>query len=283
MSRRHVRPPRRVGSFPHRHRIDRPMGLPKPTGHDTPVHWKCVPQHRSVRCDPGPIGPTAGDQHPSRHSHRIPSAVPRDLPCKSAALIHRPDQLVDVDNVSLQLDDEKRSTSRMPSEDVDDAPLTEDRERDLGCKDPLRQGGREPRRDCLVESRVTAGDQAIEITGSPPGRPSDLDLEHPRDREEGADRHALEMPALDRRDHRSVDRCSGRHVDLPPASLDANGPKRAAEALHRVHQPESGDGRSPLTYRVIADWLSAAGGQCGRGVAQGGMASVGMPGSPVGR
>jgi hypothetical protein len=39
---------------------------------------------------------------------------------------------------------------------------------------------------------------------------------------------------------------------------------------------------SPTPYRTITEWLSAGSNQC-RVVAQGGMASVGIPGSPVGR
>ena len=98
-----------------------------------------------------------------------PALLDRDLDREPTLPVGRADQLVDVGDVRLELDDEQRTSARMPGEDVDDAALAVDRERDLGRGDPCRQVAESPG-DGLVQSRVTGVEQPIEVAGAPSRR-----------------------------------------------------------------------------------------------------------------
>ncbi|MEO6349539.1 MAG: hypothetical protein ABIP53_02720 [Candidatus Limnocylindrales bacterium] len=69
----------------------------------------------------------AHDQ-PHRDGQKVPSAVPCYLRRESSLSIERAHLLVDVDDVGLELDHQKRSRICMPGKDVDDATLDSDRE-----------------------------------------------------------------------------------------------------------------------------------------------------------
>ena len=130
------------------------------------------------------VGVTVGDDDPDRDARRRvvgpdPTALNRDPDRVAAFPVDGPDELVHVCDVRLQLDDEEGASTGMPGEDVDDAPLAVDRERDLGLGDPLRQLGHVPR-DQLVESGMARVQQPIEVAGSPAGREIDANVERRR-------------------------------------------------------------------------------------------------------
>ncbi len=66
-------------------------------------------------------------------------SLARDASRKPAFAVDRSDELLNVGDVGLQLDDEQGAPSRMPGQDVDDAALTVDRERNLRRKYPAGQ------------------------------------------------------------------------------------------------------------------------------------------------
>ena len=77
-----------------------------------------------------------------------------DRPGQPPFSVHGPDQVVHVDDVGLELDDEKCAATRVPGEDVDHAAFAIDRERDLGLDRPRRQVVAEHPRDLLVQRGV---------------------------------------------------------------------------------------------------------------------------------
>ena len=104
-------------------------------------------------------------------------------------------------SVGLELDHQERSARRVPRQDVDDAALAVDRERDLGRDDPLGQRLEHPR-DGIVHRRVAAGEQPVELRAFPPCLEGVPDPELVEDALERAHRHPVEPSALDARDRR---------------------------------------------------------------------------------
>ena len=98
-----------------------------------------------MRRDPAAIRPTLTDDEPGRDRHRIPATLLRDPRRQPPLPVERPDQLVDVDDLRLELDDQQCAPTRMPGQDVDHAALAVDRERDFGRQDPGRQLARNRR------------------------------------------------------------------------------------------------------------------------------------------
>src|SRR4051812_9748270 len=95
-----------------------------------------------MRRDPSAIGRAVGNDHPGRDPSRPanrPCLLARDLNRQPALSIDGSDQLVDIGNVGLELDDENDLPLWVKGEDVDDASLAEDRERNLRSADPACQ------------------------------------------------------------------------------------------------------------------------------------------------
>jgi hypothetical protein len=120
-----------------------------------------------VRGDPASVRSTGSDDHPDRHRSRIPPAFTRDRPGQTPAAVRRSNQVVDIDDVSLELDNQQGSPTRVPREDVDHASLAVDRVRDLGREDPVGHHVTEPARDELVEVRMAAVQHPVEVARSP--------------------------------------------------------------------------------------------------------------------
>ena len=98
--------------------------------------------------DPTPVGPAVGNDQPRGHRARCPAPAVADNGRQSSLSIERPDQLVDVGELRLQLDDEQGAASLMPRQDVDDASLAVDREGHLWRKDPAGQRAWNRRATC---------------------------------------------------------------------------------------------------------------------------------------
>ncbi|MFL5723841.1 MAG: hypothetical protein ACJ78H_10685, partial [Chloroflexota bacterium] len=81
-----------------------------------------------MRRDPCSIGSARRNEDPDRHGARIPTTFPRDPTSKPSLSVDRPDEIVHVDDVGLELDHQQRSTPRMPRQDVDHSPFAVDRE-----------------------------------------------------------------------------------------------------------------------------------------------------------
>ena len=203
-------------------RCDRPSGMPLAT-------WSHG--RRSVRGSSDPR-----DDHPHRHGLRAPSPPPHDLAGQSTLAIHRPDQLVDVHDVGLELDDEERLTPRVPGDDIDHASLAVDRERDLGRQDPARELRGEHRRDDLVERGVARVEQSIEITGPPPRMQLEPDVQRRRHRADRVEGERARVAAFDARDRRCRHARPLGEIALPPTTLESDRTHRRSEpdVLHGV-------------------------------------------------
>ena len=217
--------------WPERKRRHAPDRIAKPSPHRPAVPRKSRVQHRLVRLDPSPAGPTRRDDQPHRDRGRIPAPLPRDLRRESTLPVQRAEHLVDVGDVGLQLDDEDRPSRRVPGEDVDDPALSVDRERHLRREDPGRQLVPEPFRDRLVKRRVSRVDQPVEVAGTPPGLKFDPDLECGADRAHGIDRQWSDVATLDSRDGRLRDASDGSQVALAPSPALPNHPDHGPEPL----------------------------------------------------
>jgi hypothetical protein len=85
-----------------------------------------------------PVRGAVGNQKPRTDDARPPASPGGDLAGEPPLPVERPDSLLHVHDGSLQLDQKECLSLRMPGQDVDDAPLPVDRERDLRLEDPSR-------------------------------------------------------------------------------------------------------------------------------------------------
>src|SRR4029079_8931750 len=106
-----------------------------------------------------------------------PSSVTDDPADQTCLLADFPDQLIDVDDVSLELDHEDRPTTGMPRDDVDHAAFPIDRVRDFRGENPRRKLLGEPSSDEFMELRVLRVQQAVEVSSAPPRYEIDTDVE----------------------------------------------------------------------------------------------------------
>ena len=121
-----------------------------------------------MRLDATHVRVAARDDDPDRDRRpRIPWADPAaiygDPDGVASFAFDGPDELVNVRDVGLELDHQKRTQLRMPGEDVDDPALAVDRERHLGLQNPLRELLGEVAGDQLVKLGVPRIQQTIEI------------------------------------------------------------------------------------------------------------------------
>jgi len=100
----------------------------------------------------------------------------------------RREEFVHVRPVGLEFDHQQGAPTRMPGEDVDDSALAVDREGDLRREDPCGQLVPERSRDGLVQRRVRAVQEAVEIAGAPAGHQVHPDVQGRRDRPNAVDR-----------------------------------------------------------------------------------------------
>lgn len=109
-------------------------------------------------------------------------------------------RLLDRSDLGLHLDDQQRPGRCVPCQDVDRAPLTGDRVRDLGDRFPAK--GDEQRRDHLSDRGVAFVDHAVKITGPPSNAYDHVGLEHAEYPSDRRHRHAVHVATLEQRDRR---------------------------------------------------------------------------------
>ena len=180
--------------------------------------------------DRSAVALAAGDDDPDGGSLWVPSTFAGDASRQPSLPIDRPNEILHIHELGLELDDEQCSSRGMPGEDVDDAALAEDRERHLGSGDPLGQVAEEAG-ELLVHRAVTGVEESIELAAAPPGQEHDPDIEGGRRPPQRVEREAPDVTAFDPRDGRSMDPCPRGHVLLTERASDANGTHRAAESL----------------------------------------------------
>jgi hypothetical protein len=148
-----------------------------------------------VRSEAPTVRRRLAEYNPAAHRCRAPPSFGGHLWRQAPIAVDTPDQALDVDDRRLQLDHQEGTRSAVEAEDVDDTPLTVDRERRFGNDEPF--GPSEVARNDLVEGRVTSIQHPIQIAAAPPRVPSQPDLEHPRDPLNRSDRQEPHVATLD--------------------------------------------------------------------------------------
>ena len=153
----------------------------------------------------------------------MPPALARDPWSQPAISIHRSHELLNVNEIRLQLDDEKRASRRMKCEDVNDPALTIDGERRLRGQKPRR--AYKHSRHTLMKRGVSGIQHPIEIATAPSRQDIDPDLERFRHAQEYGEADAAHVPAFDARDQCLRNLRRQGDVDLAPTLADSNCPK----------------------------------------------------------
>ena len=184
-----------------------------------------------MRCDARPVRPPGRHDDPDRNGPGLPTARLRHLPGEPALPVDATDQVVDIDDVSLELDDEECTTPAVPCQDIDDPTLSVDRERDLRLEDPIWEFVAKHPGHELMEGRVLGIEQAIEIARAPTSHELHSNVERRADPPNHLKRKRIRMSSLDTGDRRGRDSGPRRQIGLPPAALDADGPHDRSEPV----------------------------------------------------
>lgn len=145
----------------------------------------------------------------------------------------------------------------MEREDVDDAPLAVDRERDLrGVLPPVETA--QVSGNGLVESSVVRVEDAIEISAPPPGDQLERGAQGRGDRTEGPEVGAVDMAAFDERHGRRRNAGRSREIRLAPLATKPQRPEDLADpdVIHELMLGRAGSPRLTselgLGYRVAS-------------------------------
>lgn len=211
----------------HRHGLG---GVVKPAGEVPPIGGERGAQDGTVFGSPTAVCPAADQHHQRRGGGRRPPRVLPDPDRQTTPPVHRGDQVVDIDELRLELDDKEHRPVGVPSQHVDDAALAIDRIRHLG---PER-----PRRKCLqvtskrfVEQRMAPTEHPIDFPTTPARDEIDPQVDRRRQSPEHADRHTLEVTALEQRYGAARYPRGAAEIRLAPAAPPAQQPNRGTEPL----------------------------------------------------
>ena len=191
------------------------------------------------------VGAAVGNDNPLPDDQRIPSERRNDLLGKAPPAIRHHEEVVGIDQLGLQLHEEKRPARRAPRDKINDAALPEVVERDLGADVPL--DANEQARDGLRHRGMAGGEKAIESGATPAGIEHEANLERSCDTAQPAEGHSIDPTSLDLRVRAAGD--SGFRSDgalRPPESM-AELPEHAPDR-EIIHGPMIVRG----TYLAIA-------------------------------
>lgn len=176
------------------------------------------------------VGPALSQDHPDRDREWVESTVAADDSREPSVPIDGAEKTLDVDDLALELDHDERTRRSMPGECVDDAPLAEDRKRNLGQQPPLGQPGEIPG-ERLVHGPMTPAEHPVELAAAPSSDHVDPDIESSSDGSGGGKPHLLEAAALDPRHGSRRDPGRGREIHLAEPASDPDRSNRSPEAL----------------------------------------------------
>ncbi len=192
----------------------------KPPADVAPIVRETGADHVAMVGQSPMIRPPVGHEEPARSSERPPTPTLRDLGREPDLPVKRSEHLRNVDQLSLQLDDQQRCCACVPREPIDHATFAVDGERDLRNERPATEPV-DPLRDSLVERCVPRIDRAIELAATPPDPEIDPGVEGKGDLMDGGHRHALGQPAFDPGDGSCRRPRSHCKLDLRPAISNA--------------------------------------------------------------
>ena len=131
----------------------------KPRSHGPPIGRVRASQQRGMGLDVPPVRSRVREEHPRARGNPGPATLEPRLPARAGAGTGpRPDELLDVDDLGLELHDEQARRRGVPAEEIDDAALAEDVERDLRAATQPRRRRPKAARSCFVQRRVTGVD-----------------------------------------------------------------------------------------------------------------------------
>ena len=204
--------------------MDRPSRPSKPRPDPAPVVRILRTQHGRVRCEGPTIGSRVCHHEPRAARACIPAPVSCQLTRQPKLAIQGAHRLVQIHELSFELDREHGPRRRMPRKDVDDPSLAVDRERDLGFEDPRTDRHQMPSHG-LMHGGVARIQQAPKIAALPTNRrvkPRAKGVGHPSDPFDG---NRPEVTAFDPADHLTRHGRPASHIALTPSPSNSNGAK----------------------------------------------------------
>lgn len=156
---------------------------------------ECGLECRGMLGDPAMVRPGVGNHQGARDGLGRPAHPTGDSGRQTALAIERPDGLGDVDNLRLDLDDEKGSGRRMPAKNVDEAPLTTNAERHFRAAAPT--GGGERGDQGIDEARMAGARDPFDVPGPRPDAEIQASLQDPDDTPDRSQAQLLEMATFD--------------------------------------------------------------------------------------
>ena len=112
-------------------------------------------------------GSALRDDDPHADCPGPPAALARDPRREAAISIRLPDKGADVHQLGLDLDDQDGGRGTMPGQQIDRAPLSVDREGDLGLGDP-RRSEYEASDEHLLHRGVARIEEAVQLAAGKP-------------------------------------------------------------------------------------------------------------------
>ena len=179
---------------------------------------------------------TVGDQEAHADDSRPPAERPSDLGGDPPLPIERPVEFPDVHDFRLDLNDQERAGRCMPSDDVDDAAIRIERERDFGPSDPPWHRGQPPEGK-LGQRGMTRVDNSIEVSVAGARQQLQSNVKGAGDRSQRGDRQFVDPSELDARHGRLRDTGGLGEVSLPQPAADPSEAKDRPEP-NVVHPPK---------------------------------------------
>lgn len=192
-----------------------------------------------MRIDPAACSSVVGQNKESRHTPHRPAAFACDGGCEATLSIEREQHRLEVGDHGLDLDHEQRSGRPVEREDVDRAPFAANVEGHLGRDLPV--GGTQDLEYSVDEPGVSRIEESIQTLALPEQPNIYAGIEGDRDANEGMQRYAIGMPALDPPNDGTRHARPLRELVLGPASPVTERSKSEAEpdSIHRSRMETS--------------------------------------------
>lgn len=180
-------------------RVHGSRGLSEPAYERAAVVGQGCSEQAAVLRSMPPVHGGFGDEEGDRHRPDVPAESSGDHWRETFLRVQLREELAEVDQLSLDLDNQHRPRDRMPAEQVDDSTLAELRVRDFGLHLPAPEP-RDPADEELGERGVPRVDDPIKVECTRPWLQGHSDLEDLGDRSQVAEAEPTRMPVLQARD-----------------------------------------------------------------------------------
>lgn len=181
---------------------------------------------------------------------RLPALPLRDFGREPNLPIEPVERRLRIRDHRLHLHHEQRPAARVKREDVDRAAFAPDRERHLDLHDPTETS--KAADDQLDDTRMALVHQAVELFASPAHPDVEIGPECGGGSNQGANRDAVDPPAIDQGDLGSREACILRHICLTTLEADPQRTELAAKS-ESIHSAMVTSGSSlALIWRLTA-------------------------------